>query len=106
MKMTTKSYKVYGACGHRQSESFNESHKHNFSENGKTRIIEVQNADLTGTNDYSLVKITCNTSKECDLEMFGQATDGIFENCRVGFIEDLNAETEEQKDFWNYCANL
>ena len=103
--MITKTYKIYGMDGHRQKESFNKSSKHDFSESGKIRIIEVQNSDLTGTNDYSLVRITSNSAEECDNEMFGQITDGIFENVRTGYVEDLNAQTEEQRDFLGYRAN-
>ena len=47
----TRIYKVYGVEGHRQRESFNKSYKYDFSENGTTRIIEVENSDKTGTNE-------------------------------------------------------
>jgi hypothetical protein len=53
------------------------------------RIIEVENADKTGTNDFSLVRITRNTAKECGEELEGQLTDGIFENYRTGRIEEI-----------------
>lgn len=88
--MTTRTWKVYGANGHRQRESFNKSYTYDFSckEDG-TRIIEVQNADKTGTNDYSIVKITRDTAEECEKEFWGQVSDGIFENCRVGEIVEL-----------------
>lgn len=85
--MFTKTWKVYGADGHRQRESFRNSYKYDFSESGKTRIIEVLNSDKTGTNDYSIVRITRDTEQECDLEFDGQLTDGIFENSRTGRIE-------------------
>ncbi len=84
--MATKVYKIYGAEGHRQRESFNESTCYNFSEGKDARIIEVLNSDKTGTNDYSVVKITRNTPEECEEELHGQLTDGIFENCRIGKI--------------------
>ena len=45
------------------------------------------NSDITGTNDYSLVKITRNTEEECELEIIGQVSDGIFENSRIGKVE-------------------
>lgn len=61
----TKSYKVYGVDGHRQRESFNDSYKYDFSEGDEIRIIEVENSDRTGTNDYSIVHITRNTIEEC-----------------------------------------
>ena len=87
--MVTKTYKVYGAEGHRQRESFNESYKYDFSEGDDVRIIEVENSDKTGTNDYSIVKITRNNAIECDAEFWGQLTDGIFENSVVGKFEEI-----------------
>ena len=48
--MVTKMYKIYGAEGHRQRESFNNSQRYDFSKNGKTRILEIFNQDKTGTN--------------------------------------------------------
>lgn len=87
--MVTRVWKVYGAEGHRQRESFCNSHKHDFSTENHTRIIEVLNADATGTNDYSIIKITRNTPEECEAEFNGQLTDGIFENSRVGKIEEI-----------------
>ena len=87
--MVTKSYKVYGFLGHRQRESFGSSYKLDFSEGNDVRIIEVENCDKTGTNDYSIVRITRNTVEECEAELNGQLTDGIFENSRVGFIEEV-----------------
>lgn len=87
--MITKSFKVYGAEGHRQRESFNDSYKYDFSDGSDTRIIEVQNSDVTGTNEYSIVIITRNTAEECYNELDGQISDGIFENSRVGKIEEI-----------------
>lgn len=85
----TRVYKVYGVEGHRQRESFNKSYKYDFSGNGVTRIIEVENSDKTGTNEYSIVRITRDTVQECYNELCGQITDGIFENSRTGRIEEV-----------------
>lgn len=87
--MTTRTWKVYGAEGHRQKESFCDSYKYDFTEGNKIRIIEVLNADKTGTNEYSIVRITRNTSKECAEELEGQLTDGIFENRRTGKVVEI-----------------
>lgn len=88
--MITRTWKVYGANGHRQGESFNKSYVYDFSsKEAGTRIIEVLNADITGTNDYSIVKITRDTAEECEKEFWGQVSDGIFENCRVGEIVEM-----------------
>lgn len=86
--MVTKVWRVYGAEGHRQRESFEESYVWDFSnDRDGIRIIAVDNADKTGTHDYSLVSITRNTAEECDAELDGQITDGIFENSRTGRVE-------------------
>lgn len=85
----TKVYKVYGAIGHRQRETFFASYRDDFSNGEDVRIIDVQNADKTGQNEYSIVTITRNTSEECDREIMGQITDGIFENSNVGACIDV-----------------
>ena len=85
-KSVTKTWKVYGADGHRQRESFNTSYKYDFSNETGVRIIEVFNSDVTGTNDYSIIRITRDSAEECERELDGQVSDGIFENSRVGKI--------------------
>lgn len=85
----TKTWKIYGMDGHRQRESFNKSRKYDFSENGKVRILEVKNSDKTGTNEYSIIRITRNNSEECEEELRGQLSDGIFENSRVGKVLEI-----------------
>ena len=93
----TKTWKVCGENGQQQQESFNKSYIRDFSDNYLgTRIIEVFNSDLTGTNEFSVVRITRNTYKECDDELSGQVTDGIFENYEVGDIFELNIEATEK----------
>ena len=82
--MFNKTWKVYGAEGHRQRESFFESYTHDFSDDKVgTRIITVENSDVTGTDMYSLISIIRNTEAECDEELDGQISDGIFENSIV-----------------------
>lgn len=89
--MVVKEWKVYGKDGHRQAMSFGESVKWEWSnETDGTRIFEADNHDKTGTNDYSLIRITRNTEKECDEELHGQITDGYFENCNVGEIVEVS----------------
>lgn len=84
--MITRTWKVYGQEGHRQRESFCLSRKYE-DEDGSS--IEVENSDITGTNEYSIVRITKNTADECLDELYGQISDGIFENSRVGIIEEI-----------------
>ena len=88
----TKIWRVYGAEGHRQRISFFDSWGYDFSKGDKTRIIEVFNSDKTGTNEYSIIKITKNSEEECEKEFNGQLWDGIFENSRVGDFEKITEE--------------
>ena len=87
--MITKAWKVYGAEGHRQRESFNSSYKHDFSKDGDVRILEIENSDITGTNDYTIIRITRNIEDECYAELEGQLWDGVFENSRYGKVEEI-----------------
>ena len=87
--MTTRTWKVYGADGHRQRESFAPSYINEFTRNGERIVLEVENSDKTGTNEYSVVRITRNTAEECEQELWGQISDGVFENSRVGKIEEV-----------------
>lgn len=100
--MITRTWKVNGFEG-RQRASFAPSAKYDWSSNGKTRIVEVLNSDKTGTNDYSIIRITRDTADECFLELDGQLSDGIFENCRVGAVTEItdkiNDLAEELLDF-------
>ena len=87
--VVTKVYKIYGMDGHRQKESFNPSKAYDWSTENNVRVVKVSNSDTTGTNDYSIIEITCNTAEECQAELDGQLSDGIFENYRVGKIEEI-----------------
>lgn len=87
--MITRAWKVYGRGGHRQRESFRESWIADWSRNGKTRIVGCQNSDKTGTNDYTIVIITTDTATECERELEGQLSDGIFENCGIGDVIEI-----------------
>lgn len=88
--MVTKTFRVYGREGHRQRESFFPSEKYDFSsEADGIRIIETRNSDITNTNDYTEVVITRNTADECDRELEGQWSDGLFENSNYGRIEEI-----------------
>ncbi len=87
--MVTRTWKVYGAYGHRQRESFGKSRFFDWSEGDNVRILEIDNEDKTGTNEYSVVRITRNTAEECERTLNGQLSDGIFENSRVGRVEEI-----------------
>lgn len=91
--MMTKGWKVFGADGHRQRESFFKSYAYDFSnDTDGARLITVLNSDVTGTHDYSIVFITRDTEKAVDKEFKGQLSDGIFENSAVGMVEQINFE--------------
>lgn len=85
----SNAWHIYGRDGHRQKESFNDSYICDFSTTDKTRIIEVFNADITGTNEYTVIAITRDTLDECREELNGQISDGIFENCNIGKRVDI-----------------
>jgi hypothetical protein len=53
------------------------------------RIIKVENADVTGTNEYTVVTITRDTAELCAKELDGQITDGIFENSSIGNVVEI-----------------
>ena len=89
--MKTRSWKVYGAAVHRQRISFGKSIHWDFSneENG-IRIIDVDCEDRTNTNEYVIVHIARNSSEECESEFWAQVSDGLFENARIGKVEEIN----------------
>ena len=58
----TRTWKVFGAEGHRQRESFCPSYKRDFSDESiGIRTLEVENSDKTGTNEYTIVRIKRNS---------------------------------------------
>ena len=95
--MISKSWKVYGKLGHRQRESFNPSVDYDWSsKKDGIRKVSLLNADKTGTNEYTIIHITRNTGEECEAELEGQLSDGVFENCAIGAVIEI---TEDE-----YCA--
>lgn len=89
--MVTRTWKVYGADGHRQRESFGASLSFDTwpDEEGNRDHVEVLNADRTGTNEYSIIRITAKTAELCERGLWAQISDGIFENSRVGKVEEI-----------------
>jgi|GEM_PF-5161218 hypothetical protein len=101
--MVTKGYLIRGAYDgeryHRNKESFYPSYYHDatgYREGDGIRLLRILNSDILGTNDYNIVIITRETATQCDDEMFGQWSDGIFENCNVESPTELEAD-EVQK---------
>ena len=81
-----KVFKVYGAEGHRQRESFNPSFYQKLSGNSEIHVI---NSDYTGTNEYSIAIVKASTEKECYHIFESQLSDGVFETSRVGRWEEI-----------------
>lgn len=84
--MNKLTFRVYGRNGHRQSESFYESHSFETWDGSK---IEVLNSDKTGTNDYSEVIIEVETRSQAIDSLWGQVTDGTFEYSAVGKVVEV-----------------
>lgn len=80
----TKTYKING-----KNIGTGESVKYNWTEGDNVRIVEVKRADQTGETDSIIVKITRNTAEECEAELNGQISDGLFENEKVEKVEEL-----------------
>lgn len=91
----TRAWKVYGEEGHRQHESFFKSYEVDCSEKGFSRIIKVENSDITGTNEYSIIRITRNTAQECQEELDDQLSDGAFECSKVGKVVEITEDAGE-----------
>lgn len=88
--MITKCYKVYGREGHRQGASFLTSCDFDIiSEKGERIFFWIQNADLTGTHDYSVVSVTAESAEDCRSYLESQISDGFFENYNVGYVEEF-----------------
>lgn len=67
--------------------------RNDFSnEQDGTRILEELCSDKTGLSDAVIVKVTRDSYEECEFEFDGQVTDGIFENCDVGDIDEISQE--------------
>lgn len=81
----TKKFKIYGANGHRQRESFCQS----YTLCVNNTSIAVVNSDITDTNEFSIVIITADTAEEIALALDGQLWDGIFENSKKGDIVEF-----------------
>ena len=85
----TRSWKVYGRSGHRQRESFCLSKVLNMSDGEDIKIVEVINSDKTGTNEYTIIRITRNTAEECEETLWTQISDGVFESSLIGNVEEI-----------------
>lgn len=90
--MRVKAFRVYGKEGHRFRGSFFETRSLSLS-GVPAVIMDVINSDITGTNEYSVLKFTCMFG-ELPIQAFEhmaevQAYDGIFECCTIGDIVEV-----------------
>lgn len=86
----TRAWKVYGRKGRPQEESFLPSRCYDFSNRyDGVRILKLENKDTTGTDAYSIIRITRNTAEECQHELDGQISDGFFEGIEVGKVVEI-----------------
>lgn len=88
--MITKAWKIYGAEGHRQRDSFGESSA--FRTYGIENLVRMFREDILGTNDYVIIEITAGNEEACKAEFDAQMIDGIFENSRVGETVEIPIE--------------
>ena len=93
--MFTKIYKIFGEEGHRIRESFHKSRDYDYSTPEKMSQIRVINGNITRHHNFIYVIVTADTPGECDHNMWGQLSDGIFENMRFGKV----IEIKKIKDF-------
>ena len=90
--MRAKAFRVYGKEGHRFRGSFFETRSLLLS-GVPSVIMDVINSDITGTNEYSILKFTCvfgelpNEAFEHMAEV--QAYEDIFECCTIGDIVEV-----------------
>lgn len=82
----TLTFKVFGDPGHRQRASFSQSREFTTQDGAQ---IKVENADITGNNEYSLVTISAENERDILAELMAQVDDGIFENDSVGEIVEV-----------------
>ena len=92
----TKTFRIYGADGHRMKYSFEPSVKYDWSKGDEVRVLEIRCADKTGTNDYIDVVVSTNT-RSPEAELLAQIEDGIFEDMRTGRVYELIGD--EHHDF-------
>ena len=88
--MFTKMYKIYGREGHRISESFHKSRDYDYSTPEKMSQIRVINGNITRQHNFIYVIVTADSPSECEHNMWGQLSDGIFENMRFEKVVEIS----------------
>jgi len=96
----TRAFRVYGKDGYNQWEAGNKSWKSDWTNPHQgIRIVGCLNSDRTGHDDYAVVVICRDDADSCLRELNGQITDGIFENCAFGAVEEVPFESV--KGLWD-----
>lgn len=102
MSTVKKTYRVYGKNGKDQEVAYAKSVTIFGTSKDNVRKLEIRNADLTGTHEYSEVEITCSTDGDCGEELDHQISDGFFENDPVGEIKEVRyKDPYKAEQLWN-----
>lgn len=102
MSTVKKTYRVYGENGKDQKATYEKSITFFGASKDKVRKLEIRNADLTGTHEYSEVEITCSADGDCGEELDRQISDGFFENDSVGEIKEVRyKDPYKVEQLWN-----
>lgn len=100
--MATMSWKIYGRTEiriekgqvlhvpHRQRQSFGASECFIYKREGSTVRLEILREDITGTNDFAILRITAPSADICARELDGQLSDGFFEDSRVSEVVQVD----------------
>lgn len=93
---TTRMWRIYGSGGYRIHESFFKSRKLNYSRLGFISVIEIFNSDVTGTNQYTDVRIQCYTPEECERELLDLLQYGVLRKSRIGEIIEIDENSHPE----------
>lgn len=83
-----KTFRIYGADGHRMKYSFEPSVILDWGKGDAVRVLDIRCADKTGTNDYIDIEIS-TSERSPEAELMAQIEDGLFEDMRIGNIYEL-----------------
>lgn len=102
MSTVKKTYRVFGENGKDQEATYAKSITIFGTSKDRLRMLEIRNADLTGTHKYSEVEITCSVEGSCSEEFDHQISDGFFENDPVGEIKEVRyKDPYKVEQLWN-----
>ena len=85
--MELRAFRVYGKDGHRQRATWFDSTTFMTT---RGCLVSVLNGDMTGQHDYTSISICGESDAVIMEELEGQISDGLFENCSVGKVEEID----------------